>query len=224
MGFMGLCDAKMKFLWANVGSYGMKKLYISLFNKNCTIYYFVGSLNDSGVFNHSDLRAAMETGAARLPAPRQLPNSNNALPYFIIGDAGFPLKPYLMTPYSRIARITAMQRIFNYRHSRARRIVECAFGLLKSKWQIFDKPLGWDVQKSEQIIFAIICIHNFLLESEEDFDPRDRRYVLQSQPPPNPPQAPVYQNLGNNPAAMMRQTLTTWCVREGDRDFQYQRA
>lgn len=41
---------------------------------------------------------------------------------FLVGDAAFPLKTYLLKPYQH-SPLTYEQKIFNYRLSRARRIV-----------------------------------------------------------------------------------------------------
>ena len=51
------------------------------------------------------------------------------LPYVIVADDAFPLKPHLMIPYSFLS-LSKENRVFNYRLSRARRISENAFGIL----------------------------------------------------------------------------------------------
>ena len=58
----------------------------------------------------------------------------------IVGDDAFPLKTYLMKPYPT-RNIELNQRIFNYRLSRVRRIVETVFGILTSRFGFFQKPI-----------------------------------------------------------------------------------
>ena len=50
------------------------------------------------------------------------------MPNTIVADDAFPLKDYLLKPYSQTGLII-QNRVFNYRLSRARRIFENAFGI-----------------------------------------------------------------------------------------------
>ncbi|GFO28572.1 hypothetical protein PoB_005507700 [Plakobranchus ocellatus] len=49
-----------------------------------------------------------------------------------------------------------------YRHSRARRAVECAFGILASKFEIFQRPLRVERDKAIIITKATVGLHNFI--------------------------------------------------------------
>ena len=69
-----------------------------------------------------------------LPPCEQLPDGDTDIPYFLIGDDAFALKSWMMKPYSK-REMTASERIFNYRLSRARRIVENAFDILANRSQ-----------------------------------------------------------------------------------------
>nr|CAH7767053.1 unnamed protein product [Callosobruchus chinensis] len=62
------------------------------------------------------------------------------LPYVFIGDEAFGISKNLMRAYPG-SNLTVPKRIFNYRLCRARRYVECSFGILSNKWRIFHRPL-----------------------------------------------------------------------------------
>ena len=83
------------------------------------------------------------------------------MPYVIFGDEAFPLKPYLLKPYPA-RQLDMSKRVFNYRLSRARRIVENAFGILASRFAIFSRPITLESEKVESIVLAACALHNFL--------------------------------------------------------------
>ena len=57
------------------------------------------------------------------------------VPLFIVGDPAYSLLEWLMKPYSDTGRLTPHQLNFNYQVSRARNVVENAFGRLKARWR-----------------------------------------------------------------------------------------
>ena len=54
------------------------------------------------------------------------------LPYYMVGDDIFQLKDYLMRPYprKRSGKLPIDQAVFNYRLSRARRVIENSLAFL----------------------------------------------------------------------------------------------
>jgi hypothetical protein len=75
------------------------------------------------------------------------------IPHVLIGDEAFPLSQNLMRPYSG-NNLNIEKRIFNYRLSRARRYVECSFGILTNKWRIFQRPLDVELDFVIDIVKA----------------------------------------------------------------------
>jgi hypothetical protein len=67
------------------------------------------------------------------------------------------MKPYLGS-YGK----GSLERAFNYRLSRARRIVENVFGLLATVFRMFRKPISLESRNVEAVVLACIHIHNFL--------------------------------------------------------------
>nr|CAH7764283.1 unnamed protein product [Callosobruchus chinensis] len=58
-----------------------------------------------------------------------------------------------MRPYPR-NNVTPEKAAFNYRLSRARRCVECAFGILCAKWTILTKNIETNTENARDIIKA----------------------------------------------------------------------
>jgi len=52
--------------------------------------------------------------------------------------------------------------IFNYRLSRARKVVENAFGVLSQKFQIYQRTLQSLPGNTDNILFATFILHNYL--------------------------------------------------------------
>ncbi|GFO41323.1 nuclease harbi1-like protein [Plakobranchus ocellatus] len=88
-----------------------------------------------GIFSRSDTKSYFEEHVMGLPDTALLPDSPASIPYFMIGDAAYPLKPYLITPFS--GALTQQQQIYNYRDSRTRKCIKCAFGVLAARWRVF---------------------------------------------------------------------------------------
>jgi len=80
-----------------------------------------------------------------------------------VGDETFPLKTYLLKPYSGSrSKGDNEKSIFNYMLSRSRIVVENAFGILKQKFQTFQRNLQSLSETAGNIIFANCILHSYL--------------------------------------------------------------
>ena len=62
------------------------------------------------------------------------------IPLLILGDPTY-LLPWLMKPYPDTGNLTRQQQHYNYRQSRARMVVENAFGRIKGWWRYLLKRM-----------------------------------------------------------------------------------
>ena len=120
-----------------------------------------GRMSDAGVWGSSKLCAAMEGKTANIPPPKQLPDSTKTLPHFMVGDDAFPQASYTMKPFP-FRDQNEEQRIYSYRLSRARRVIENSFGILCSKFRVFQKPIALHPDKVENVVLACVVLHNMM--------------------------------------------------------------
>ena len=140
---MALCDANYNFLYVDVGA--------------------EGGAGDGGTWNRCGLAMAISNKTAGLPEDECLPYDTETIPYHIVGDDAFALNTWLMKPYSNRNQ-NATQRLYSYRLSRARRVVENAFGLLQTRWRIFGTTMQHSLQTSKLVVMAACVMHNLALK------------------------------------------------------------
>ena len=83
------------------------------------------------------------------------------MPYFFIADNAFQLRTDMMKPFP-FRNMTVEERIFNYRLSRARRVVENAFGILAQRFQILLSTMQHTPDNVRIIVQACVCLHNLM--------------------------------------------------------------
>ena len=95
-----------------------------------------GSSSDAHIYNEMEFKEGLQNNdIAGFPEPDPPPGDAQDVPYFLVGDDAFGLRAYMMKPYAN-RDMTREQRIFNYRLSRARRVVENTFGILANRFQV----------------------------------------------------------------------------------------
>ena len=67
-------------------------------------------------------------------------------------------------------RLTSQQKLFNYRLSRARVVVEHAYGRLKGRWRCLLKRIDIDVRNVPELIAACCTLHNICEIHGDSFD------------------------------------------------------
>lgn len=83
--------------------------------------------------------------------------------YFLLGDNGYPLQPWLLKPFE--SPETYAEIIYNIRHRKLRSLVERAIGLLKGRFRCLlgERKLHYDPLMSGYIIYSCTVLHNFLI-------------------------------------------------------------
>ena len=141
---MAICNARYQFTLVDIGD--------------------IGRQSDGSVYGCSHLGFGIENNQLNIPNPAKLPNSDKVLPYVFVADDAFGLKRHMMKPFPS-QNLPLEERVFNYRLSRARRIIENTFGVAASRFRIFRRPIIANVEKVTLITKAVVALHNFLMAS-----------------------------------------------------------
>ncbi|KAK3773153.1 hypothetical protein RRG08_013740 [Elysia crispata] len=137
-----------------------------------------GRVSDAGVYQSSHMSTVLEEGNLNIPKQAfKINGSDIEVPYMVIGDEAFPLKTYLMKPFSA-RTLNEKRRIYNYKHSRARLSVECTFGILARKFEIFQRPMRVEPDKAIIITNAAIGLHNFIRRRDGNMTDRTSSICL----------------------------------------------
>ena len=75
-----------------------------------------------------------------------------------------------MKPFSESESLTEQQKCFNYHLSRARIVVENAFGRLKARWRRLMKQNDMHLSNVPKVITACCILHNICEIHGETFD------------------------------------------------------
>lgn len=140
-----VADARYRFITIEVGGYGKQ--------------------SDGGTFRASSLFQHLQSCTLNIPLQGVLPSTAVEVPYVFIGDEAYPLLKNLLKPYSR-QQLDANKEYFNMRLSRARRVVECAFGIINAKFRILWKPIETSPSFADKIVKTICLLHNIILDME----------------------------------------------------------
>ena len=140
---LAVASADYRFVMMDIGAYG------------CS--------NDSGVLNNTALFKCLKKKKLGIPPSKQLPNDTKEthVPHVLLWDEAFPLCCDLIRPFARNA-LTNERCIFNYRLSRARKVVEIAFGILANQWRIFHRHISLNPNNVTTVVKATVLLHNML--------------------------------------------------------------
>lgn len=120
-----------------------------------------GQESDGGMISNSLI-------GKQLAQHKLLPPIDGPFPLCFVGDEAFPLMTNLMCPYPA-HNLNSRKRFFNYRLSRARHVIENAFGVLVTQFECLQHAINGSVEHVERVTKACICLHNFLLRDKVYF-------------------------------------------------------
>ncbi|KAF9800223.1 hypothetical protein SFRURICE_004436 [Spodoptera frugiperda] len=110
-----------------------------------------GSVHDQTIFNNSFLKQRFESG--------QFGNS------LILGDSGYELKQYLLTPFLNPS--SPAENLYNEAHIRTRNTVERCFGVCKNRFPVLRRQITLNLNRVQAIIVACFVLHNIAIDAND---------------------------------------------------------
>ncbi|CAM4581853.1 unnamed protein product [Caretta caretta] len=126
---------------------------------------WLGKVLDARMFRNSGLFEQLQEGTY-FP-DQKITVGDVEMPIVILGDPAYPLMPWLMKPYT--GTLDSSKELFNYRLSKCRMVVECAFGHLKVRWRSLLTQLDLSKTNIPIVIAACCVLHNICESKEETF-------------------------------------------------------
>lgn len=117
-----------------------------------------GSCHDSFIWNMSSARNFLLNAY-----------SNGDKNSWLLGDSGYALEPFLLTPYKDV-RAETREHKFNKKHASGRNIVERTIGVLKSRFRCLMGTMLFSPQKVVKIINVCCALHNICREYGVDWE------------------------------------------------------
>lgn len=122
-----------------------------------------GRVSDGGVIENTVFYQKLKNNSLHLPGASKPQNSEKSFPYVFIGDEAFALRNDFLKPFAQ-KELDIEKRIFNYRLSRARRVIENVFGILAARFRIFHSAIGLKLENTDKVVMACCALHNFLMK------------------------------------------------------------
>ncbi|RDX76057.1 Protein ALP1-like protein [Mucuna pruriens] len=126
-----------------------------------------GSMSDEHVLRSSSFFKLAEKGK-RLNGGKKTLSEGTMVKEYIVGDTGFPLLPWLLTPYEGKG-LSNIQVEFNKRVVATQMVAKQALTRLKEMWRIIQGVM-WkpDKHKLPRIILVCCILHNIVIDMEDE--------------------------------------------------------
>ncbi|XP_063223145.1 putative nuclease HARBI1 [Bacillus rossius redtenbacheri] len=87
--------------------------------------------------------------------------------WHLLGDAAYPLREWLLTPYRDYGNLTEAEKVFNRTHSGCRVTIENTFGILKQRFRQLMRVDVWTVDRATKLVLSCCVLHNLCIRGND---------------------------------------------------------
>ncbi|XP_064643104.1 putative nuclease HARBI1 [Lineus longissimus] len=120
-----------------------------------------GATHDSHIFKESQIGQHLSE------------NNQGMREGYLLGDSGYPCKPFLLTPYLRPT--TQAEKRYNTAQKKTRNSIERCFGTLKRRFHCLHGEIRMRPERTCKIIIACCVLNNIAIDRREPLLGRPRR-------------------------------------------------
>ena len=173
----GAMDGKHIRIWAppHTGAqyFNYKNFYsivlMALVNAN---YEFIfvdagknGRISDGGILQYTRFYQLLIEEKLQLPERHECKENMN---FVFIGDEAFAIHKHILKPLPQ-RNLNYENRIYNYRLSRGRNVVENVFGLIAARFRVLHTAINMKPLHIQYVVLAICTLHNYLMKRKTQY-------------------------------------------------------
>ncbi|XP_051195381.1 disease resistance protein RGA2 isoform X2 [Lolium perenne] len=128
-----------------------------------------GSMSQSGLLQDSELFKECEKGTLLNGSKLKVALDGSEIGEYFIGDAGYPLLPWLLTPYQELGLLNSKTE-FNRRHSAVTTCITKVLARFKDTWKYLQGETSCPVSLDslDKVIYVCCMLHNIVVDMEDD--------------------------------------------------------
>lgn len=119
-----------------------------------------GRISDGGVLQYTNFYQLLVEEKLMLPQRHECKENLN---FVFIGDEAFALHKHILKPFPQ-KNLNYENRIYNYRLSRGRNVVENVFGLIAARFRVLHTAINMKPLNIQYVVLAICTLHNYLIK------------------------------------------------------------